>query len=612
LNLEFLQSLSMNNLSYKTIYELCIAVGADLDAITKKYACLFVDSNFHTLRDHAYAYVLHAANSELFTMEEYFRNTDLLLKHAAALNLLDPDLAIKTYDFLSKFDFGALYTETSAKNVERVDRLVKMRNAMLTVVNVYDPEIYKYLTMRPCAADKWECNKLTQTAKVALNAPVICDKKILIDRFQKFTFGILEGLTGAPITKNFLCCGGSISKLAHPNTIVQNMRQTDLDIFIFANTYDERTHVLCELLKYFEKYTPYYAVVGSVVSVYLRGIRRKFQIISINASSPVEILARFDFTHLQIGIMLNGADYDVVATHSALMAYQYGATQIHNVARLKTDRMVKTLLNGFDIIKHPAVDDAHFSILMIDDSTTTSQIGKIKIEMSKYYYVPAEIDDELNVMSSIQVDSRADIIVKKYTDVMHNITIGGSFEGGYNTFSFKDFHLNHVKPNKKVVYRGNIDVFTGTGAVKLMSDALVLLDKKTLEDEIILTFECSTVFTKFVNDVLETKLWRMYTGKNITDPNCKDGILTITTPARILDSKKSRFQDQRGKPLNYDDVLAGDKVQLFFRIKIVIGNKNHINIYPICFIKLCDYVEQEIEKIEPIEQPPVDVKWATD
>jgi hypothetical protein len=603
----------MNNFSYKQVYQLCTAPNADLDQITQECAAIFASQNLFNINDHEYAYALFSINSELYTMETYFKNADALITSAHLLNAVSFDLAAATYEFLRTYDFTQL-RDTNSKLESRVERLNALRNKALCVIDVHTPEVYGALAMQPDTVDVWNCSKISTVKPIDIGDPTICTETEFVNRFHDFTFDVMQDFIKQPFAKQVLCCGGSIAKLVNPNVNFNSLRQTDLDLFIFAKNYEERSNVLRDMVKYFEKYDAYYAIVSSVVSVYLRGIKRKFQIISINASDICEILTRFDFTHVQIGVVFNEGKMRLVATHSALLAHRSRCSRINNIARLKNQRMIKTLSAGFNIQKHATVDDIHFTALIAEDKMNPlSSLSKIIVELSKYYYVPAEVDDELNVISMIQNDAKTDIILRTSTLVMNNITISGSFEGGYETFSYKDFRLSHIRAHNVNMRRCSINVMTATGDVKILSDNMILLERKMdNDDELILKFSCSKEFIAFITDTLEKKLWRLFTGKQLKNPNIIDDVLTIRMLASLLQTKKSRFQDQRGKPLSIDDIADNDTIQVMFRLSLTIdvAGISRVVIKPMCFIKMCAYVDEHIEN-EPNApvNPPPELNW---
>jgi hypothetical protein len=82
--------------------------------------------------------------------------------------------------------------------------------------------------------------------------------------------------------------------------------------------------------------------------------------------------------------------------------------------------------------------------------------------------------------------------------------------------------------------------------------------------------------------------------------------------ASLLQTKKSRFQDQRGKPLSIDDIADNDTIQVMFRLSLTIdvAGISRVVIKPMCFIKMCAYVDEHIEN-EPNApvNPPPELNW---
>ena len=77
----------MNKFSYKQVYQLCIAPNANLDQITQDCLAIFADHNLFNINDHEYAYALFAVNSELYSMESYFKNAEALITQFICLTM---------------------------------------------------------------------------------------------------------------------------------------------------------------------------------------------------------------------------------------------------------------------------------------------------------------------------------------------------------------------------------------------------------------------------------------------------------------------------------------------------------------------------------------------
>lgn len=143
---------------------------------------------------------------------------------------------------------------------------------------------------------------------------------------------------------NYCIAGGCISKLIDPAASVDDLANSDVDIFIFGDNHGPTIDNLIQQL--FVPGETFISVRGSVVSIYRTGAV-KVQIISSSYSSPCHIIADFDLASVMT-YWYNGTVY---ANANCVHAFAIRSCAIKRACeRFTPERIVKLVRNGFHLI----------------------------------------------------------------------------------------------------------------------------------------------------------------------------------------------------------------------------------------------------------------------
>ena len=189
----------------------------------------------------------------------------------------------------------------------RVD-LDKIRGRLL--INPHDHmEFFSYTPPSICE-DRWSCRAISAVELPKVGQCTIVDNETVMTRFREFTCGLLDKPLN-PLMKdvafpweNVAFAGGGATKILSSDYEKKNARQSDVDLFVMGESFEIRKKILDLLLDWFntfgeERSRSYYATRGSVITIYIKGVNRKIQIISSNAKTIYDVIGRFDLTHIQ-------------------------------------------------------------------------------------------------------------------------------------------------------------------------------------------------------------------------------------------------------------------------------------------------------------------------
>ena len=140
---------------------------------------------------------------------------------------------------------------------------------------------------------------------------------------------------------------------------VQNsmIESTDIDIFIYGDSKNERVEKLEEILTYFKNFDSYYIINQSVVTIITKKVRYNIQVILTDLTTPDEIIGNFDASYIKIyyngegvyGMLETFASFKYQATlFGKSNGFNYNHTGYLNSG--SETRMAKTLKKGIRII----------------------------------------------------------------------------------------------------------------------------------------------------------------------------------------------------------------------------------------------------------------------
>lgn len=261
----------------------------------------------------------------------------------------------------------------------------------------------------------------------------ICTQAEFRARLDKYTRAksgeldpILNDIFARSGIDNYCIAGGFIAKLMDPHMMEDDIKLSDVDIFV----YGPAQHALIDSLisKLFVQGQTFITINGSVITVHRKGFRR-VQIISSGYMNAYDVIADFDIA----SVMYAYINDTVWCTASAIHALQTRISHHPSPRKLVVSRVIKMFKNGF-----------HF----MEDSTISSDF---RSEICKHNKIKEVIANYLNQpilkahMTNDECQTR--IMISQYGITTHVITelnpeipismrIAHGFKSGANTGSY--------------------------------------------------------------------------------------------------------------------------------------------------------------------------------
>jgi len=129
----------------------------------------------------------------------------------------------------------------------------------------------------------------------------VLPQNIFKNKLQEFSYGLLADFKW----DNVFLAGGSLYRLINPKLVNYIPDTSDLDLFIYGSENQIRKKALERILTHFNskyKEDVFFIVheKKGLIDMYVRGIARHIQIICNEAKTIIDIIERFDFSHIQI------------------------------------------------------------------------------------------------------------------------------------------------------------------------------------------------------------------------------------------------------------------------------------------------------------------------
>lgn len=378
--------------------------------------------------------------------------------------------------------------------------------------------------------------------------------------------------------KNVVYSGGSVLKLLTGQ--MDNIHTSDIDLFIVGHGNKEKYLVLKDLLDWFDTPETFYTLRGGVITIMIKNINCKFQIICSSAKEKEDVIKSFDMTHIRWWYN----DGKVYGSLASLVAAITQTTDIRSYHNLKTHRVVKALYHGYKIKKSVEIDEQCGQIIIdIADQRKEDYINEIIQNNLKWYFpmdvVGMKLSDNHH-MAMIKLIADASIVTMNKSLVFKNIIIDYDFVDYKSNSSYVNFKPDLIK------YLGNVDkeclLRHNHSYIKLRSDICEIIsvdyDKHTI------TTKNEDKFIEFCDSLI--KLFKRYHDA-VDESNHIDDKVTVYFNQNGLEYLK--IQSQVGHELSFEDLHDGDRVQYMFYVvtKQKIGERV-IRIQPYKIVKFID------------------------
>lgn len=606
------------------VVENALSIGVLRTKIIDAFESYLASEQYVTLNDHQVLYKLHLLLPECVDFPRFFRETDdmavkitdiITQTHLPSVEYIEMLLFFKNYDF------SRCFPGNSDEIQNQIAMMNKARDSIGQKVFLISPHAHmSYFEYTPVDVPAWKCESVSIQKPITVGQCMLATREQFDRCLHEFTAGIFQKSPNPAVTtpfpfENVVFSGGLLSKMISADSAIGRAKQADVDLFIHAKNFTERTKIFDSILEWFDTSKTanprtYYAVIGSVVSIYMVGIDRKFQIIAGNSTDAYGCISKFDMTHVQW--IYNG---QLMAIPDACKALRERLSYIRNIPRLKMERIIKGMYSGFDIAKPDWDMTGDIDIDILLNEPDRLQLKKIIRGFHGFYYPTeyvAETENELadmreHISANIEKDSNATLVTMNPLEVANNVTIGGDFETTYESTLFTQFNKKMLSIKRNF---GNkrFPLRTKFGTLRMSTKLMKVQSVTADEGNYTISFIAPLDFKAFC-ELLDTEILNLYRqGAPTTKLIGADGIIRFTlTRAQLgmhLEKGYTCLQSQRGEPLNIEeDLLSGDDVKVMFTITVSLRwNDLRMIINPIKFIKH-RLVPQatKLDYVEPIE-----------
>jgi hypothetical protein len=569
------------------------SLGVAVDTIKRGFIGWTTHATWTKLASPEYLYLLYQFDEDLVDFTKYFRVCSAKgITEASQLPELryNPVVYVEAMSFLKNFELETCF-EANDKVVRATLSSLKEARKAANASFLIDPHaefMNEYFVYSPPGCDVWDRKGISIAAEPSPGDRTLASFDVARERFTQFTYGIFDkapnpaiAATGARFPfANVVFAGGSITKILGAEFDPKQARQSDVDMFVIADSYAKQSAVFREIIDWFAGPFVYFASNGSVTTIYIRDIARKFQVITPENSSPFTVIARFDVTHIQWCFFENR----FLGTPEACRAMREKVTRFNNLHRLKDCRLVKALYCGYSIHKNPDIIDNSIDITPLLADPTGPAMTKILRGFRGWWYPTSsnEFDDPheetQHILCQIEKDANAKLVTDDPKIIKGNALVGGSFEGTYSSAMFSGFNPAMIV-NQQVGRRiTSLPLRSKYGLIYLTSATMkvgrIAIGENGVEIEAI---NVPDDFRRFT-ELLEGQVLRGFrAGGDVVNKLVADGKMTVMIAQLRLDmlalKDRSCLRSQRGETLNIDeDLHVGDDFQILFSIVLKLND----------------------------------------
>lgn len=337
-----------------------------------------------------YVYFIYRLKPGLVSWKDYFMSVKNPFSIVKEIKDIKPDYVdrmsmIEALEFfencdLKKFDLSP--EEVSILEKQRKD----ISSEFLIPVEHWSP-----ISSCKNSGNVWSCDRVSIVDRFP-GSSVLRSKEIAIGIFRQFLrFPVIGRKGGRFFESDVVVAGGSISKVVDSQCDPNKFPGSDIDVFVIGKDKEERKKNFEAVLMRYKNEAfagaQYYAVNGSVVTIYFTGTPVKHQIIATNCSNAYEVMSNFDFTHLQ-WCLYQG---EFLGTPRAYRALREGVTEFKNTQYLRFNRVVKAMRQGYHVRKTETIKKV---IPQIDSYLSmTSYIDRIVAELNRNCVINSSLLD---------------------------------------------------------------------------------------------------------------------------------------------------------------------------------------------------------------------------
>jgi len=584
--------------SHKVVFgvmQLAKFLGIPTEVVNSGFGLWTAGANWINMRGLGYIYVIYAKNNYLCDINKFFR------EHPAPMEALTEGLKRKDIntiaseylamlEFFETIDFVDCFNANNDTIQDRIKVLNNMRLEAWScfLVNPHSELIAPTMHYTPVITKVWDCKNITIMQPYKVDEPVMVSLDVVLARFKEFTYGVFEKplnhLVKTPFPfDNAVFAGGSITKIISANYDIRKCKQSDIDIFVIGENNCKQAQIVDEILNWFNTTNDptgpqsYFAINGSVTTVYICDIKRKFQIISMNSNNPHKIIGRFDFSHVQWCIYKG----QVLGTAASCNAIRAQTTKIVNVARIKLIRVIKAFHCGYDVVCNDVITNICGEIDILLQTPNSNTMQTILAELYVWYYPISDhtstpAGDRAHILCQINKDSSYRLVTDDFNSALANVTIGGNFNIGYEDNLYSTFNANNIVNCIVGRYINYVTVQNKKGIMRLQTPSLTVVSIRNNEEGAVLgVVTTEPKFIAFCNN-LDTNVFRMYKGTNVIKNLVNNEIITFNVSKSAIALQLTRgvsiLRTYKGQPLDIEeDLYIGDEIVITFSITMMLN-----------------------------------------
>lgn len=412
--------------------------------------------------------------------------------------------------------------------------------------------------------------------------PTIADADTFAQRWAEVSCGMFdkspnENFNGTFPYDTCIIAGGCLARSL--NYHFKNANNFDVDIFVIGNDRNDRINNMRKVISWFESPNTYFSIIGSVVTIYIIGCPRMFQIISNDKTTPYDVISSFDSAHLQWALV-NGT---VFGTAAAFDAFRHMTTAPTNVGRFRGERFVKAMYDGFNVAYDATHEDNQVFDLshLVADPENNQALKNVIAEFYRYWYPRDDpsltgAERDMYIKEEIKLHTKCNVVATTLEDVLKHVTVGGNFETDYAATTYQSFNFANVKV--RASRRSTFDVQDHTGTVRLVSDIMVIDEIKNGANDfqIICNVTPNSEFEDFLKSI-DGMLYRMFILRRPKTLTLNNGKVTFHLEPELIERQTANeisiLKNQHGDPLDITTQLeAGEQVRILFKIHVILGN----------------------------------------
>jgi len=517
------------------------------------------------------------------------------------------DRKIALLKFFQNYDFGSAFKESNNEVDSMITNLNAQKNCLkffTGCMSAWQPGYKEYFVASPPGvlqdpeakgATLWNAEPIaSQRQSYKRPAPgdsVMVSKEEFEDRFyNKIACGMLTTSPNPELAKlgekfpfeSVIFSGSIIQQALDP--YFDEQKTSDLDIFVIGFKAPEREAAFKRIVEWFTcQDMVYYGIKGGVVCIYIKDIPRQFQIINTNHANGIDIINRFDLSHIQwfaknttmatyakritaasiVGYAADHYKYEglhVFGSFRAFEAQRTRVTQITNNAKVTTPRLIKGLIRGFSIETNQQIKDNVIDITSLVERPTGSDIrGHIRNYSANYF--PRSIDserfdgnkqDETNyILRMIGLETQAQEVTADPLVVMNKTTLNINFEVEYDSLGFARFNSDTVINNGRARGKTEFTLRNKNGNIYMIGGQCQIIDVSNEEGNIDIRMKIlDHEFIDFIKNILEGNVLRRFTQKALTKN------LLLGADSDTLEMRFDKFKYERRLKAAVKDTCA--------------------------------------------------------